>query len=82
MTKKSKYIISLINENNIDYWKTFLITLSIVFAFGILNIFYMIHNVFNYDATKERHNIDSTFESYLVDVLIDTNNEYSKINDE
>ena len=79
MTKKSKYIISLINENNIDYWKTFLITLSIVFAFGILNIFYMIHNVFNYDATKERHNIDSTFESYLVDVLIDTNNEYSKM---
>ncbi len=79
MNKKNKYFVSLINDKNIDYWKTFFITLSIVVAFGILNIFYMIHNVFNYDATKERHNIDSTFESYLVDVLIDTNNEYSKM---
>ena len=75
MSKKNKYILSIINDKNVDYWKTFFITLSIVLTFGVLNIFYMIHNVFNYDATKERRNIDATFESYLVDVLIDTNNE-------
>ena len=79
MSKKNKYIISIINDKNVDYWKTFFITLSIVLTFGVLNIFYMIHNVFNYDATKERRNIDATFESYLVDVLIDTNNEYAKL---
>ncbi len=60
-----------------DYLKTFLTTLFIVVMFGIFNIFYMIHNIFN-DNVKSRYNVDAAFESYLVDVLIDQNIDLSK----
>lgn len=61
-----------------DYLKTFLTTLFIVVMFGIFNIFYMIHNIFNTNV-KSRYNVDAAFESYLVDVLIDQNNELAKM---
>lgn len=60
-----------------DYLKTFLTTLFIVVMFGIFNIFYMIHNIFNDDA-KSKYNVDAAFESYLVDVLIDQNMDLAK----
>ena len=60
-----------------DYLKTFLTTLFIVVMFGIFNIFYMIHNIFN-DNVKSKYNVDAAFESYLVDVLIDQNIDLSK----
>ena len=45
-----------------DYLKTFLTTLFIVVMFGIFNIFYMIHNIFN-DNVKSKYNVDAAFES-------------------
>lgn len=68
---------SLQESDKLDYLKTFLTTLFIVVMFGIFNIFYMIHNIFN-DNVKSRYNVDAAFESYLVDVLIDQNNELAK----
>lgn len=56
-----------------DYLKTFFTTLAIVVLFVILNIFYMIHNIFNQDVNSKKQNIDSAFEAYLVDILIDKN---------
>lgn len=60
-----------------DYLKTFLTTLFIVVMFGIFNIFYMIHNIFN-DNVKSKYNVDAAFESYLADVLIDQNMDLAK----
>lgn len=60
--------------NNInDYLRTFYTTVFIVFIFVILNIFFMIHNIFNQNINSNRQNIDSAFEAYLVDMLIDKN---------
>jgi len=64
-------------ENFRDYIKTFLITLFIVAIFGFANIFYMIHRVFDV-PTVEKQRIDTAFESYLVDIIIDRNLEYAK----
>lgn len=61
-----------------DYWKTFFTTLFLVLMFGVLNIFYMIHNIFNTDVSNKRQNVDSVFESYLVDILIDKNKDLLK----
>lgn len=38
----------------------------------------MIHNIFNAPVDSKRQNIDSAFESYLVDMLIDKNNDIAK----
>lgn len=61
-----------------DYLKTFFTTLFIVMMFVVLNIFYMIHNIFNTDINTKKQNIDSVFEAYLVDILIDKNNDLLK----
>lgn len=66
-------------KNNIeDYLKTFFTTLFIVMTFGVLNIFYMIHGIFNENINVSRQNVDSAFEAYLVDMLIDKNNNILK----
>ena len=77
-TSKQKKNIPLQESDKWDYLKTFFTTLFIVVMFGIFNIFYMIHNIFN-DNVKSRYNVDAAFESYLVDVLIDQNTELAKI---
>ncbi len=64
-------------DNKPDYIKTFLITLFIVLTFGVLNIFYMIHSIFNQDVNSKKENIDSAFEAYLVDFLIDKNKDFA-----
>ena len=64
-------------DNKPDYIKTFLITLFIVLTFGVLNIFYMIHSIFNQDVNSRKENIDSAFEAYLVDFLIDKNKDFA-----
>ena len=64
-------------DNKDDYIKTFFTTLFIVLIFGIFNIFYMIHNIFNQDINAKKQNIDSTFEAYLVDFLIDKNKDFA-----
>lgn len=69
-----------ISENSKDYWKTFFTTLFIVVMFVVLNIFYMIHSILNGDATPKKNNVDAVFESYLVDILIDKNNQFAKTN--
>ncbi len=61
-----------------DYWKTFFTTLFIVVMFVVLNIFYMIHTILNGDANPRKTNVDAVFESYLVDILIDKNNQFAK----
>jgi len=65
-------------DNTGDYLKTFFTTLFIVLTFGIFNIFYMIHNIFNDNVNTKRQNVDSSFESYLVDMLIDKNIDLAK----
>lgn len=65
-------------DNKSDYIKTFLITISIVLTFGLLNIFYMVHNIFNGDVNSRKQNVDSAFEAYLVDVLVDKNKDIEK----
>lgn len=62
-----------------DYWKTFFTTLFIVVMFVVLNIFYMIHSILNGDVNPKKNNVDAVFESYLVDILIDKNNQFAKI---
>ncbi|MBR1680246.1 hypothetical protein IJ707_00475, partial [bacterium] len=37
----------------------------------------MIHNIFNQDINAKKQNIDSTFEAYLVDFLIDKNKDFA-----
>lgn len=62
-----------------DYWKTFFTTLFIVVMFVVLNIFYMIHSILNGEVNTKKNNVDAVFESYLVDILIDKNNQFAKI---
>ena len=75
MNKKKRRIFK--NKDWNDYLKTFLTTLFIVVMFGVLNIFNMLHNVFNVPEV-EKQNIDAAFESYLVDIIIDKNLEFAK----
>ncbi|MBR2525648.1 tetratricopeptide repeat protein [bacterium] len=75
MNKNKNYEI---RSNINDYLKTFFTTLFIVLTFGILNIFYMVHSIFNEDINSKRQNIDSSFEAYLVDMLIDKNIDIAK----
>ena len=65
-------------NNTADYVKTFFTTLFIVLTFGVLNIFYMIHSIFNVGVSTKTQNIDSAFEAYLVDMLIDKNEDFLK----
>ena len=67
-------------DNTGDYIKTFFTTLFIVLMFGIFNICYMIYGIFNHDTNPKKQNIDSTFEAYLVDILIDKNKEIAARN--
>lgn len=73
MSKKSTLYVK--TDNTGDYLKTFFTTLFIVLMFGIFNICYMIYGIFNHDNIPKKQNIDSTFEAYLVDILIDKNRE-------
>lgn len=74
---KSRVLIHF-RGNSKDYLRTFFTTLLIVVIFGILNIFYMIHSIFNVDVNTKKNNVDAVFESYLVDILIDKNIQFSK----
>lgn len=62
-----------------DYWKTFFTTLFIVVMFVVLNIFYMVHSILNGEVNQKKNNVDAVFESYLVDILIDKNNQFAKV---
>lgn len=74
---KSRLIVNF-SGNSKDYLKTFFTTLFIVVMFVVLNIFYMIHSIFNDDGTSKKNGADSVFESYLVDILIDKNVQFSR----
>lgn len=78
MSKKS--ILYVKQDNTGDYIKTFFTTLFIVLMFGVFNICYMIYGIFNHDTSSKKQNIDSTFEAYLVDILIDKNKEIASRN--
>ena len=78
MSKKSTLYVK--PDNTGDYIKTFFTTLFIVLMFGIFNICYMIYGIFNNDTNPKKQNIDSTFEAYLVDILIDKNKEIAARN--
>ena len=75
---KNKAIIRF-DGNAGDYWKTFFTTLFIVVMFVVLNIFYMMHSILNGEVNPKKNNVDAVFESYLVDILIDKNNQFAKI---
>ena len=61
-----------------EYLKTFFTTLFIVLIFGVFNIFYMVHSIFNEPSVSRRENADTKFEAYLVDMLIEKNLDLSK----
>lgn len=63
-----------------DYLKTFFTTFFIVLLFCVLNIFYIIYNIFNKPISEKQVNSESTFEAYLVDMLIDKNHDILKDN--
>ena len=79
MTRKRKSRFNyFLRTNGKDYLRTFMTTCLIVGIFGLLNIFYMIYSIFNENAAaRKKFNVDSAFESYLVDILIEKNNEFA-----
>lgn len=79
MTKKRRKYFSDLKENGKDYFRTFITTAFIVACFVLLNVFYMVYSIFNEDAASanRRSNIDAAFESYLVDILIERNRDFS-----
>ena len=81
MTRKRKSRFNyFLRTNGKDYLRTFMTTFLIVGIFGLLNIFYMIYSIFNENAAApKKFNVDSAFESYLVDILIEKNNEFAQM---
>ena len=78
--KNKKASKSFFKGNGRDYLRTFMTTALIVGVFGLLNIAFMVYSIFNENATvPKKSNIDSAFESYLVDILIEKNFEFSQM---